>query len=319
MWIGKHEAVHLFCNGGCCIINYKYDPLEKIPDLWKDPQPGELVVQVFACGVCARDEIVKGQHKPYVSYPRVPGHEIVGTVATISSTEKRYVGKRVGSGWPGGHCHSYGAVAQRTLSLALRAISTVNRTVHVFWCVTVDWHGSGIKKEGGYTDYVTLRLRACLRIQTQQRRRHSCAGVTTFNSLRDMNINPPEVVAVQGIGGLGHLALQFARALGYQTVALSTSSAKEGGCREHGVREDRTAALKRLGGANVVVRTAPNSAAIEALLLALTDDGLILLLADTRDVSLPCVRGWQCGSAAEQAQEAFVARASEQFRAIIVP
>ncbi|KAH9948637.1 GroES-like protein [Amylocystis lapponica] len=323
----------------------KDGPLEKITVDWKDPQPGEVVVKVLACGVCAGDEIVKGQYMPFVSYPRIPGHEVVGIVAAVPSTERKWrIGERVGSGWHGGHCHGCSRC----------------RKGDFVTCVEGDING--IKRDGGYAEYVTLRSEAVVSVPEDMDPAEAapllCAGVTTFNSLRHMDINPPELVAVQGIGGLGHLGIQFARAMGYQTVALSTSSAKEAVSRELGAheyvdssKENQTAALQRLGGAKVIMCTASNSAAIEALIPALANDGTLLLLALSHNLNLPVgpmimkritVRGWPFGSPAdseacihfvqvhgiktlvetfplEQAQKAFDARASSLFRAVIVP
>ncbi|KAH9930175.1 GroES-like protein [Amylocystis lapponica] len=323
----------------------KNGPLEKIIVDWKAPQRGEVVVKVLACGVCAGDEVVKGQFMPFVSYPRIPGHEIVGIVAAIPSSEKKWhVGERVGSGWAGGHCHTCGRC----------------REGDFVTCVEGDING--IKRDGGYAEYVTLRSEAVASVPEDMDPAEAapllCAGVTTFNSLRNMNIQPPELVAVQGIGGLGHLGIQFARAMGYRTVALSTSSAKEAVSRELGAheyfdssKEDQTEMLQRLGGAKVVMCTAANVAAIEALIPALSEDGTLLLLALTHNLSIPVgpmlmkrltVRGWPFGSAAdseacirfvrvhgiktlverfplEQAQKAFDSRGAALFRAVIVP
>ncbi|KAH9949108.1 GroES-like protein [Amylocystis lapponica] len=292
-----------------------------------------------------RDEVVKGQYMTFVSYPRIPGHEIVGIVAAIPPTEKKWhVGERVGSGWHGGHCHA------------------CNRCRVGDFVTCVEGDINGVKRDGGYAEYVTLRSEAVASVPEDMDPAEAapllCAGVTTFNSLRNMNMNPPELVAVQGIGGLGHLGIQFARAMGYRTVALSTSSAKEKVSRELGAHEyidssteDQAVALQRLGGAKVIMCTASNPAAIEALIPGLTDDGTLLLLALSHNLSLPVgpmimkrltIRGWPFGSAAdseacirfvqihsiktlvekfplEEAQRAFDARASSLFRAVIVP
>ncbi|KAH9949106.1 GroES-like protein [Amylocystis lapponica] len=319
----------------------KDGPLEKIIVDWKDPQPGEVVVKVLACGVCAGDEVPKGQHMPFVTYPRIPGHEIVGIVAAIPPTEKKWhVGERVGSGWHGGHCHACSRC----------------RVGDFVTCVEGDING--VKRDGGYAEYVTLRSEAVASvpedIDPAEAAPLLCAGVTTFSK----NISAHLFGMASAHSGLGHLGIQFARAMGYRTVALSTSSAKEKVSRELGAheyidgsKEDQTAALQRLGGAKVIMCTASNPAAIEALIPGLTDDGTLLLLALSHDLSLPVgpmimkrltVRGWPFGSAEdseacirfvqihgiktlvetfplEQAQKAFDARASSHFRAVIVP
>ncbi|KAH9948638.1 GroES-like protein [Amylocystis lapponica] len=259
----------------------KDGPLERMTVAWKDPQPGEVVVKVLACGVCAGDEVVRGKILPFISYPRIPGHEIVGTVAAVPPTEKKWrVGERVGSGWHGGHCHACSRC----------------RAGDFVTCAEVDMNG--IKRDGGYAEYVTLHTEAVASvpedIDPAEAAPLLCAGVTTYNSLRNMDITPPELVAVQGIGGLGHLGIQFARAMGYQTVALSTSSAKEAVSRELGAqeyvdgsKENQTAALLRLGGAKVIMCTTSNAAAIEALVPALTVNGTLLLLTNAQGLSIP--------------------------------
>ncbi|KAH9950820.1 GroES-like protein [Amylocystis lapponica] len=324
----------------------KDGPLEKITIDWKDPEPGQIVVKVLACGVCASDEIAKGQHFPSVTYPRIPGHEIVGVVAAVPPAEKKWsVGQRVGSGWHGGHCHTCERCREGDF------ITCSSEAVN------------GISVDGGYAEYVTLRSEAVASVPEDLDPAETaplfCAGITTFNSLRHMDLQPPEVVAVQGIGGLGHLGLQYSRAMGYQTVALSSSAAKkklalELGAHQYvdGSKEDQAAALQQLGGAKVILCAAPDSASIEKLLPALAVDGTMLFLAiPFTPMSLPIgmligkrlsLRGWPSGTAADseacirfskvhgikalvqtfplaQANEAYDARASARFRAVIVP
>ncbi|GBE84465.1 Alcohol dehydrogenase patD [Sparassis crispa] len=311
---------------------------------WTYPQEGEIVVKVLACGVCASDEMVKEQIFP-TGFPRIPGHEIVGDVVAVHPTEKLWkVGQRVGSGWHGGHC----------------SICSRCRTGDYMTCENEAING--IFRDGGYAEYVTLRSEAVASVPEELDPAEAaplfCAGVTTFNSLRHMNAIPPDFVAVQGIGGLGHLAIQMARAMGYRVVALSSSGAKrhlalELGAYEYldGSKVNQAEALQQLGGAKVIMCTAPNSSVIQELVQALAVDGELLLLALTENVSVPVgplitkrlsIRGWPSGTAKDtedclefalasgikchverfpldKAQDAYNHRASARFRAVIIP
>ncbi|KAI0916126.1 hypothetical protein AcW1_010018 [Taiwanofungus camphoratus] len=312
---------------------------------WKDPLPGEIVVRVLACGVCASDEIVKYQLMPNIKFPIVPGHEIVGDVVAVSPTEKLWqVGQRVGAGWHGGHCHS----CERC------------RAGDYMTCENEDVNG--VARHGGYAEYVTLRSESVANIPPDmdpaQVAPLLCAGVTMFNSLRHMSAKPPAYVAIQGIGGLGHLGIQFAKAMGFRTIALSSGSAKKElagqlGAQAYidGSKVDQARALQELGGASVIMCTAPNPGIIQALIPGLAVDGELLILALTDNATIPLgalvakrlsVRGWPSGVASDsedtvlfakahgvkvmveqfpldKANEAFDHRSSARFRAVIVP
>ncbi|KZT02816.1 GroES-like protein [Laetiporus sulphureus 93-53] len=323
----------------------KGGPLEQIIFDWKDPQQGEIVVKVLACGVCASDEIAKHQGMPQVTYPIVPGHEIVGDVVAIPPTEKKWkVGQRVGSGWHGGHCFACDRCA-------------------VGDYITCDEEDiNGISRHGGYAEYVTVRTEAVVDIPDGMNPAEVapllCAGVTTFNSLRHMSCTPPDFVAVQGIGGLGHLAIQFAKRMGFRVVALSSSPAKEELATSLGAeiyidgsKTSQAEALKKLGGARLIMCTAPNPEIIRSLLPALAANGELLVLAITEEASIPLgmligmrlsIRGWPSGVAADsedcvkfvkahgvkclvetfpldKANDAYDHRSSARFRAVIVP
>ncbi|OCH95688.1 GroES-like protein [Obba rivulosa] len=318
--------------------------LQEVQVEWKDPQPGEIIVKVLACGVCAGDEIVKGQEMP-TGLPRVPGHEIVGNVVAVAPGELVWkAGQRVGAGWHGGHC----------------GVCNQCRSGDFICCEKEDING--IFRDGGYAEYVTLRSEVCARIPEDIDPAEAapllCAGVTTFNSLRNMTAQPPDYVAVQGIGGLGHLAIQFARAMGFRVVALSSSSAKESlslklGAHLYldGSKVDQAGELQKLGGARVIMCTAPNAKVIQSLVPALAVNGELLLLAVCDEIAINpvplvnkrlSIRGWPAGSAKddeeciifaqahgikcmverfplEKAQEAYEHRGSAKFRAVIVP
>ncbi|KAI0671634.1 GroES-like protein [Trametes maxima] len=319
--------------------------LNKITVPWKDPQPNEIVVKVLACGVCGSDATVPdGRYGD--QFPRIPGHEIVGDVIAIPPTEKQWtLGQRVGGGWHGGHCHTCARC----------------RVGDYISCAQEDING--VLRDGGYAEYVTLRSEAVVAIpdglDPAEAAPLLCAGITTFNALRHMSITPPDYVAVQGIGGLGHLALQVANAMGYRVVALSSGPSKEVMARQLGAHEfidgskqDQAEALKALGGAKVIMCTAPNSEVIQTLLPGLAIDGTLLLLAlQPEPITIPptslivsrlSIRGWPSGQATdseeclafanahgikcmvqlfplEKAQEAYDHRATARFRAVIVP
>ncbi|KAI0710240.1 GroES-like protein [Earliella scabrosa] len=319
--------------------------LQKITVPWKDPEANHIVVKVLACGVCGSDEQVPKGEFP-IQYPRVPGHEIIGDVVAVSPGEQMWkLGQRVGGGWHGGHCHT---CARCRLG---DHIACQNEDIN------------GILRDGGYAEYVTLRNEAVVsvpdHIDPVQAAPLLCAGITCFNSLRHMNVMPPEYVAVQGIGGLGHLALQIAKAMGYRAIALSSSPAKESLARQLGAHEyidgsrvDQGEALKSLGGAKVIMCTAPNADVIQKLMPGLAIDGTLLLLAlESTPITVSpismigprsSIRGWACGDAKdcedclvfaqahdikcmvetfplEKAQEAYDHRSSARFRAVIVP
>jgi len=314
--------------------------MRSLRKVWRDLSCSSACLTAFYS-----DEVAKGGFMPGVNYPRIPGHEIVGTVAAVSRTETKWkVGQRVGSGWHGGHCNECARCREGDF------ITCQKQAVN------------GINRDGGYAEYVTLRSEAIASIPEDIDPAEAapllCAGITTFNSLRNMNIQPPEIVAVQGIGGLGHLAIQFARAMGFQTVALSSSAAKEKLAHELGAhvyidgsKEDQAEALQRLGGAKVIICTAPNPAVIEKLTGALAVDGTLLILAITPSVNVPLgpfvskrlsLRGWPSGTAADseacvkfvqvhgiktmvqkfpldKSQQAFEARSEARFRGVIIP
>ncbi|KAI0775297.1 GroES-like protein [Trametes elegans] len=319
--------------------------LRKTSVQWKDPKDNEVVIKVLACGVCASDETVRKGQLGMV-YPRIPGHEIVGEVVAIPSSETTWkLGQRVGSGWHGGHCHTCARC----------------RLGDFVTCEKEDING--VLRDGGYAEYVTLRREAVCPLPDGMDPAEAapllCAGITTFNSLRHMNITPPDYVAVQGIGGLGHLALQIANAMGYRVVALSSSTSKEALARQLGAHEyidgskaDQAAALQALGGAKVIMCTAPNAEVIQKLLPGLAVDGTLLLLAlEDKPITISpvslipgrlSIRGWPSGTATdseaclafaqahgiktmvqlfplEKAQEAYDHRSSARFRAVIVP
>ncbi|GAA5821740.1 hypothetical protein JCM11251_001001 [Rhodosporidiobolus azoricus] len=268
---------------------------------YKSPKEGQIVVKVLASGVCHSDSFVVEQGMP-TGLPRVPGHEIAGKVAEVPPTEKRWkVGDYVGSGWHGGHCFTCGQCTRGDF------VTCENENIN------------GIITDGGHAEYVTLRTEAVCAlpegIDPAEAAPLLCAGVTTFNSLRGMNVHPGDVVAVQGLGGLGHLAVQWGNKMGFKVVALSGSASKKEladklGAHVYvdGSKEDQAKALQELGGAKVIVCTAPNNEIINKLVTGLAPNGQLLVLALSADLTVPvaplitkrlAVRGWPSGSAAD--------------------
>ncbi|CAL1710921.1 unnamed protein product [Somion occarium] len=319
--------------------------LKKLEVKWKDPQKNEVVVKVLACGVCGSDDVVQDQAFP-TGLPRIPGHEIVGDVAAVHPTETRFkVGDRVAAGWHGGHCFSCQQCLEGDFVLCEKA--DIN----------------GIIRDGGYAEYATLRTECLFHVPKDLDPAETaplvCAGITAFNSLRNMDTTPGDLVAVQGIGGVGHLAIQYAKAMGFRTVAISSSDSKREIAQRLGATHFIDAskgsvgqALQQLGGARVVMCNAPNTKAMEDALMGLRPKGQLLLIAlDRGAVTVPIfplvskrisVRGWAVGTVKDnidciafsqlagikclverfpldKAQEAYDHRASAKFRAVIVP
>ncbi|SFG87306.1 NADPH2:quinone reductase [Halopelagius inordinatus] len=237
-----------------------------------DPGPGEVRVAVEACGICHSDAYVKEGTYPGISYPRVPGHEIAGRVDAVGDEVEQWSpGDRVGVGWHGGHCFTCEAC----------------RRGNFLQCENGDV--TGLTYDGGYAEYATIPAEAVAAVPEDLDAADAapllCAGVTTYNALRTSHADPGDLVAVQGVGGLGHLGVQYAHAAGFETVALSHSPDKETLARDLGAdhfvntaEEDPAERLQELGGADVVLATAPVSDAIESVLGGLGTDGRVVVV-----------------------------------------
>lgn len=239
------------------------------------PQPGvgQVRVKVEACGICHSDALVKDGIWPGLLYPRVPGHEIAGRIDAIGDNVTSWsIGQRVGVGWHGGHCFVCKQCRRGDFAMC------VNRKV------------TGIDFDGGYADYVIAPAAVLAAIPAELPAEEAgpfmCAGVTVFNALRHSGARAGEVVAVHGIGGLGHLGVQYARRMGFKTVAINRGNDKEPLARELGAHDyiDATATdvvteLQKMGGASVILATAPNAQAISSLVDGLAPDGKLLVPA----------------------------------------
>ena len=238
------------------------------------PQPGprQVRIKVQACGLCHSDSLTKEGTWPGIAYPRVPGHEIAGVIDALGEGVPEWKpGQRVGVGWCGGHC-GYCEPCRRGDFITCRNLKI-----------------TGILQDGGYADYVVVPFEALARIPDALTPVEAaplvCAGVTTFNSLRNSGARPPDLIAVLGIGGLGHLGVQFAVKMGFRTVAIARGKDKEPLARQLGAHhyidsqaENVSEQLKELGGAKVVVATATSNKAMADTLGGLGLSGKLLIL-----------------------------------------
>jgi D-arabinose 1-dehydrogenase-like Zn-dependent alcohol dehydrogenase len=248
-------------------------PFEIVERETAEPAAGQVRVKVEACGICHSDALVKDGIWPGLQYPRVPGHEIAGRVDAVGADVTSWaVGQRVGVGWHGGHCFVCQQCRRGDFAMC------VNRKV------------TGIDFDGGYAEYLIARAETLAAIPddlpAEEAGPFMCAGVTVFNALRNSGARAGELVAVHGIGGLGHLGVQYARQMGFETVAINRGSDKEPLARKLGAHHyvDATATdvvseLQKLGGAKVILATAPNAEAISALVDGLSASGKLLVPA----------------------------------------
>jgi D-arabinose 1-dehydrogenase-like Zn-dependent alcohol dehydrogenase len=230
-------------------------------------------VKVEACGICHSDALVKEGLWPGLQYPRVPGHEVAGRIDAIGDNVTAWTaGQRVGVGWHGGHCFVCEQCRRGDFAMC------VNRKV------------TGIDFDGGYATHVIVPAAALAAIPdnlpAEEAGPFMCAGVTVFNALRNSGARAGEVVAVHGIGGLGHLGLQYARRMGFNTVAINRGRGKEELARQLGAHsyidataQDVVAELQTVGGASLILATAPNAQAISGLVDGLAPSGKLLVPA----------------------------------------
>jgi D-arabinose 1-dehydrogenase-like Zn-dependent alcohol dehydrogenase len=266
-----------------------------------EPGAGWVRIKVEACGICHSDALVKEGHWSGLQYPRVPGHEAIGVVDAVGAGVAQWKpGQRVGVGWHGGHCGHCNAC----------------RSGDFFGC-QVALQITGISFDGGYADYMLAPAIAIALLPENLGAVDAaplmCAGITTYNALRNSNARPGDVVAIQGLGGLGHLGVQYAVKMGFKTVGIARGADKEPLARTLGAHyyvdsqaQDPAAELQKLGGAKVILTTVTSGDAMSAVQGGLALNGTLLVIgaADSIQVSplalimgRRTVKGWYSGTA----------------------
>jgi D-arabinose 1-dehydrogenase-like Zn-dependent alcohol dehydrogenase len=275
-------------------------PFEIVEREIPEPGPGSVRIKIQACGVCHSDSLTKEGTLPLVQYPRVPGHEIVGTIDAAGPGTSRWpLGQRVGVGWFGGNC-GYCVACRRGQFFACQTFTSI----------------TGVTYDGGYADYVIARAEAVAMVPDELSPVDGaplmCAGVTTFNCLRNSGARTGDLVAVLGLGGLGHLAVQFAARSGFHTVAIARGQDKEPLARKLGAQhyidsqaQDPATELRNLGGASVILSTVTNGDAMAAVMGGLAPDGTFMVIGASPSLTVSpgqlisgrlAVKGWYSGT-----------------------
>ena len=265
------------------------------------PEPGEgsVRIRVEACGICHSDSITKDGHYPGIQYPRIPGHEVAGVIDAVGTgTPGWQPGQRVGVGWNGGYCGH----------------CDYCRRGDFFACVT--HQVTGVTYDGGYAEYMIAPASAVALMPTELRAVEAaplmCAGVTTFNALRNAGGRSGDVVAVLGLGGLGHLGVQYAAKMGFRTVGIARGKDKEPLARQLGASvyidsqaQDPAAELLKLGGAKVILATATSGEAMSAVQGGLAVNGTLLIVGAAPSMQVSpvfllsgcrSIKGWYSGT-----------------------
>jgi alcohol dehydrogenase len=267
------------------------------------PVPGheEIRIRVQACGVCHSDSVTVQSLVPGIQYPRVPGHEVIGVVDALGAgVEGWNVGARAGVGWFGGSCGYCGRC----------------RHDSAFACENVH-EVTGVTRDGGYATHMVADVSAVAHVPDDLDAVESapllCAGITTFNALRHSGAGPGDLVAIHGVGGLGHLGIQFAALQGFRTVAVNRGSDKEELARKLGASDyidsaaqDPAKALTAMGGAKAILATVTNGKAMQAIAGGLGPNGVLMVIGAVGPLTIDSldllgkrasVRGWYSGTA----------------------
>jgi D-arabinose 1-dehydrogenase-like Zn-dependent alcohol dehydrogenase len=278
-------------------------PLELVERPMPEPGPGQVRIKVEACGICHSDSFAVEGTWPGIQYPTVPGHEVAGHIDAIGTGITTWrVGQRVGVGWFGGNCGVCGPC----------------RHGNLIDCVVLKI--PGLHYDGGYADYMIAPIEALAAIPAELSAVDAgpllCAGITTFNALRNSGARAGELVAILGIGGLGHLGVQFAHRMGFHTVAIARGQDKKKLALELGAHryvdsqtEDVAKVLTGLGGAKVILATVTNAKAMTQVLGGLGIDGkLVVVGASPEPIEVTpfqliggrrSVAGWPSGTSAD--------------------
>jgi D-arabinose 1-dehydrogenase-like Zn-dependent alcohol dehydrogenase len=278
-------------------------PLEMVERVVPTPAPRQVRIKVEACGICHSDSFTKMGAFPGIRFPRVPGHEVVGVLDAVGSEVPEWkVGARVGVGWHGGHCgHCLSCRKGDFITCSTGQIP-------------------GISYDGGYAEYMIAPFEALAAIPNELSSAEAapllCAGITTFNALRHGGAVPGDVVGVLGIGGLGHLGVQFAVKMGYHTVAVARGTDKEPLARRLGAQHyiDSTTQnvaqeLTKLGGARVILATLTDAKSMSDAVGGLGVDGKLMVIgASMQPIEVPplalissrrSITGWPSGTASD--------------------
>jgi len=268
------------------------------------PGPGQVLIRVQACGLCHSDAFTKEGQWPGIQYPRVPGHEVVGLIDELGAGVSGWgKGQRIGVGWHGGHDGT---------CLACRRGDFRN-------CVNVKV--PGISYDGGYEQYMVAPVEALTTIpqglSDVEAAPLLCAGITTYNALRHSGAMPGDLVAVLGIGGVGHLGIQFANKFGYKVAAVGRGSESAALAKKLGANvyidnkvTNPAEALQKLGGAQVILATAPSSKSMTEVFDGLAPNGKLVVIGVTADplevtpvqlvTGSRSIQGWAAGTTADE-------------------
>jgi alcohol dehydrogenase/propanol-preferring alcohol dehydrogenase len=275
-------------------------PLELVEREIPTPGRDAVRVKVEACGICHSDAAIVAGQFPGMEYPRVPGHEVAGVIDAVGPGVSGWkVGQRVGVGWNGGYDGTCDHCRRGDFFACDAGLAT------------------GVHFDGGYAEYLVAPQSALARMPAGLSATEAapllCAGVTTFHALRSAGLRGGDLVAVQGLGGLGHLAVQFAAKMGFRTIAIGRGKNKEALARTLGAARyldgaavDPAAELLRLGGAHAIVATVPSAKAMSPLVAGLAPNGRLLVIGVSEEplalASLPmilgrrAVHGWYSGT-----------------------
>ncbi len=276
-------------------------PFELVEREIPKPSAGTVRIKIQACGICHSDSIVKEGLFPNIQYPRIPGHEIAGVIDALGDGVTDWsVGQRVGVGWYGGHCNSCDACRRGEFILCIRGKIP------------------GITQDGGYAEYMIASKEALALIPEELSAIEAapllCAGITTFNALRNSCARAGDTVAVLGIGGLGHLGIQFCAKMGFNTIAIARGKDKEALAKKLGAKHyidsqsgDVAKSLQQFGGAKVILSTVTNNDAVSKVVGGLGIDGQLILVGipfepiQIQALSLiggnRSIKGWASGTA----------------------
>jgi D-arabinose 1-dehydrogenase-like Zn-dependent alcohol dehydrogenase len=278
-------------------------PFELVERSIPEPGRGQVLIRVQACGICHSDSFTKQGGFPGLQYPRVPGHEIVGLIDTVGRDVPDWKsGTRVGVGWHGGHCGHCASCRRGDFITCQRG------------------QIPGITCDGGYAEYMLAPFEALASVPAELSSVDAapllCAGITTYNALRHSGARAGDLVAVLGLGGLGHLGVQFAARMGFRTVGIARGAEKGPLARKLGAQhyidsaaQDTAAELTKLGGARVILATVTDAKTMSAAVNGLGIDGRLMIVgASSEPIEVPSIaligarrslQGWPSGTATD--------------------